>query len=131
MTRIDLKPVIQDEAAQRFFKYLEEEEFKTTFCENCGKAIFPPKIFCPDCLESNMSWIDLPREGVLYAFTFQDASFRCAFPDTLGMVELEGMGRILTRIDAPMEELSIGMRVELGFFTSADGLALHQFVPKS
>jgi uncharacterized OB-fold protein len=128
---MDFRPTMQDEAARKFFKYLEEEEFKTTFCENCQKAVFPPKLVCPDCLETSMRWVDLPRQGILYAFTFQDASFRCAFPDTLGMVELEGFGRILTRIDAPMEQLRIGMPVKLGFFTSADGLALHQFEIKS
>jgi hypothetical protein len=124
---MDFMPTMQDEAARQFFKYLEGDEFKTTFCEKCGRAFFPPKVICPDCLQSDIRWVDLPREGTLYAFTFQDRSFRCAFPDTLGIVELEGIGRILTRIDAPMEELHIGMQVKLSFFTSDDGLRLHQF----
>ncbi len=128
---MDWRPEIQDQAADRFFRYLEEGEFKTTFCEDCREVIFPPKVACPRCLKGDISWVNLPREGILYAFTYQDRSFRCAYPEVIGLVELEGVGRILTKIDAAYEELAIGIPVELSFFTSRDGLVLHQFRLKS
>ncbi len=127
---MDWRPEMQDEAAEKFFRYLESREFKTTFCEDCREVIFPPKVVCPRCLQGHISWRDLPREGVVYAFTYQDRSFRCAYPEVIGLVELKGAGRILTKIDAPYDELSIGMPVELSFFTSRDGLVLHQFKVK-
>lgn len=128
---MDSRPFVQDEAAAKFLKLLEEREFKTTYCDRCKRVVFPPKVVCPFCLEETSRWVDLPREGVLYAFTYQEAGFRCAYPEVLGLVELEGIGRILTRVDAPFEELNIGMPVELDFFTSADGLTLHQFRPRA
>jgi uncharacterized OB-fold protein len=80
-------------------------------------------------LGEDLEWVDMPREGTLLAFTQQADAIRCRKPDVLGLVELEGIGNVVTRIDAPLEELSIGMRVAMGTWTSLDGVALHQFRP--
>jgi uncharacterized OB-fold protein len=84
---------------------------------------------CPSCLGEEMEWVDLPREGTLLAFTQQSDAIRCRKPDVVGLVELEGIGNVVTRIDAPFEGLSIGLRVAFDTWTSPDGVVLHQFRP--
>jgi uncharacterized OB-fold protein len=126
---MDTRPYMQDRAAEEFFSRLERGEFQTTRCSSCGEIHYPPHVVCPSCLGEDMEWVDLPREGTLLAFTQQADAIRCRVPDVLGLVELEGIGNVITRIDAPFEELRIGMKVTFDTWTSMDGVALHQFRP--
>lgn len=116
-----------DEAVQKFYRDLKRREFRTTRCRACGNTALPPRMFCPACFGVDVEWIDLPRRGTLFAFTQQDRSLRFSKPDVVGVVELPRAGRLLTRIDAPYEELAIGMEVELDFLDISEGQTLHQF----
>ncbi|MDI6830277.1 MAG: OB-fold domain-containing protein [Actinomycetota bacterium] len=126
---MDTRPYMQDRAAEEFFSRLEKGEFKTTRCRACGVTHYPPRVVCSSCLGEEMEWVDLPREGTLVAFTQQRDAIRCRRPDVLGIVELEDIGNVFTRIDAALEELRIGMRVAFDTWTSPDGVPLHQFRP--
>lgn len=118
-----------DEASKEFYRLLKGREFKTTRCKGCGNVALPPRPFCPACFGTDVEWIDLPRRGKLYAFTQQERSLRFSKPDVIGLVELEGAGRLLTRIDAAYEELAIDMEVEVDFLDVSEGQTLHQFRP--
>jgi uncharacterized OB-fold protein len=118
-----------DQAVQEFYRRLKAREFKTTRCRKCGEIALPPRDFCPVCFASDVEWIDLPRRGTLYAFTQQERSLRFGKPDVIGVVELPGAGRLLTRILAPLESLSIGMKVEVDFLDVSGQETLHQFRP--
>ena len=118
-----------DEAAQEFYRLLKERQFKTTRCKACGEAALPPRMFCPVCFKADVEWIELPRKGVLFAFTQQERSLRFGKPDVIGVVDLPGVGRLLTRIDAHFESLAIGMEVEMDFLDVSDEQTLHQFRP--
>jgi uncharacterized protein len=126
---MDTRPYMQDRAAEDFFALLERGEFKSTRCRYCCVTHYPPRVLCPLCLDEDLEWVDLPREGTLVAFTQQEAAIRCRKPDVLGLVELEGIGNVFTRIDAPFEELHIGQKVVFDTWTSHDGVALHHFRP--
>jgi uncharacterized OB-fold protein len=76
-------------------------------------------------------WVKAPRRGTLYAFTKQGIGLRFA-RNVLGVVELaleDAPARILTRIDAQLADLRIGMTMELDFIDAGDGVLLHQFRP--
>ena len=118
-----------DEAVREFYRCLKNREFRTTRCKTCGDVALPPRMFCPACFGTDIEWIDLSRRGALFAFTQQERSLRFARPDVIGVVELPGAGRLLTRIDAPFEDLSIGMEVELDFLDVSENQTLHQFRP--
>ncbi|MDI6873675.1 Zn-ribbon domain-containing OB-fold protein [Candidatus Solincola sp.] len=126
---MDTRPYMQDRAAEEFFSKLAEGRFQSTRCSGCGTLHYPPRVVCPECLGEELEWVDLPREGTLLAFTWQEAAMRCRKPDVLGLVELEGVGHVFTRIDAPYEDLHIGQRVTFDTWTSPDGLVLHHFRP--
>ena len=126
---MDTRPYMQDRAAEEFFSRLKEGSFQSTRCTACGTIHYPPHILCPVCLADDLVWVDLPREGELIAFTWQEGALRCRKPDVLGVVELEGVGNVFTRIDAPYEDLSIGQRVVFDTWEAPDGVTLHQFRP--
>jgi uncharacterized protein len=126
---MDTKPYMQDKAAEEFFSRLKEGSFQSTRCRPCGKTLYPPRLLCPHCLDKDLEWVDLPRQGTLIAFSQQEGAVRCRKPDVIGVVELEGVGNVFTRIDAPFESLTIGDRVTFDTWESPDGVVLHQFRP--
>lgn len=118
-----------DAASRQFYELLKAGKYQSTRCKECGDATFPPRTFCPICFSSKVEWKDLPSEGTLYAFTQQDRSLRFPKPDVIGLVELEGVGLILSHIRAPLESLAIGQRVRVEFLKISDTLTLHAFAP--
>jgi len=97
-----------------FWEALEDDRFLIQACEDCGQAYFPPAPVCPECHADSVEWVESSAEGELYAFTKQHqtaAGFDS--PIVLGTVELAEGPRVLVRIDADYDELSIGAPIEL------------------
>lgn len=119
-----------DEATKEFYANLKKRKFTTTRCKKCKKVFFPPREFCPHCLSNNLEWIELSGKGKLYAFTQQERSIRFPKPDVVGLIELdEKVGKVFTRIDAQLEELKIGQKMQISFINISDEITLHQFKP--
>ena len=116
-----------DDTCQQYYRHLRDREFKSTRCNDCEDIDYPPRNFCPSCHSSDVGWTDLPREGTIYAFTHNDRSFRFMPPDVVGLVELEGVGKILTHIVGDLGDLAIGQRVALEFHEISDELVVHRF----
>ncbi len=120
---------LEDSAALRFYDELQNDRFVTTRCKRCALVFFPPRIICPDCLGEKIEWVRLSGRGRLYAFTQQHQSLAHSKPQVVGIVDLEGArGRIFSIIDAPWEELEIGLPVRIDFFESPFGFKMHKFV---
>ncbi|MBI4576189.1 MAG: OB-fold domain-containing protein [Planctomycetes bacterium] len=118
-----------DGGSGEFYRRLAEGRFQSTRCLCCGRTAFPPRPFCPGCGAGEVEWADLPRRGRLHAFTQQGRALRFLRPEVLGLVELEGVGLVLSRIDAPFEALSLGQELEVAFLPVGGGVVLHQFRP--
>ncbi len=117
-----------DSAAEKFYSFLQNREFKIPKCQSCGAIQFPPRRFCPLCYSENLVWVDVPKSGRIYSFTNQKRALRFTYPDVIGFVEIEGVGRILTKIEG--EDLKIGDKVELDFVEVDGGIILHKFVKR-
>lgn len=79
-----------------------------------------------------MSWVDLSGRGTLHAFSQNHQALFFGKPDVIGLVDLEeGCGRILSRIDAPIETLRIDQPLVVDFLELPENLVLHQFRPAS
>lgn len=116
-----------DSATRKFYEFLKEKKFKTTRCKACGATEFPPRKFCTKCYSEDVEWIDIPEKGKVLAFTTQKRAIRFFEPDIIGFVEIEGIGRILTKIEG--ENLQIGDTIYLDFIES-DGIILHRFIKR-
>ncbi len=83
-----------------------------------------------------MEWIDLPREGTIFAFTAVYAGaplgMEADVPFVVAVVELDGVPlKIVGRIDdAGYEDLKIGDPVSLKVIELQDGRVWFRFVPK-
>ena len=123
-------PGADEAAAVRFYRELSERRLCFPRCARCRRTFVPPRSRCSRCFARELEWAHAPREGTLYAFTWQHVGLRFTKPDVLGVVELaleDGPARILTRIDAGITDLVIGMRVFLDFVDLGEGVVLHQF----
>jgi hypothetical protein len=118
-----------DRATAEYHARLRARRFQSTRCDVCARVVWPPRMFCPRCGGDGVRWVDLPSRGTLYAFSQQARGLRFMTPDVLGLVELPGVGRVFTRIDAPIEALRIDQPVVLDFLDVGEGLVLHQFRP--
>jgi uncharacterized OB-fold protein len=116
-----------DDATKRYYEWLRNGEFKSTHCTSCDETVYPPREFCPFCHGRDIEWVDLPREGTLYAFTTQGRSFRLMSPDVIGLVELEGVGKILTHIRGELATMRIGQRVAFEPHEISDELVVPRF----
>ncbi|MBI3185696.1 MAG: OB-fold domain-containing protein [Myxococcales bacterium] len=118
-----------DSASEEFYRRLKAQRLCTTRCDQCGEAAFPPRSFCPYCHSRQIHWFELPRRARLYAFTQQGRSLRFIAPEVIGLVDVEGLGRILSRIDAPLEGLRIGQELEVAFQELTPEIWVHHYRP--
>jgi len=120
-----------------FFQHLKEGRLTTTKCAGCGAVLWQPRVVCPDCNGDRMEWVDLPREGRIYAFTAVYAGAPLGMegdvPFVVAVVELDGSPlKVVARIDgARYEDLAIGDRVSLKVVDLPDGRVWFRFVPST
>jgi uncharacterized OB-fold protein len=115
------------EAAREFYRRLaEEKQLATTRCDRCGLTRFPPLGRCPAC-GGQTAWVELPREGRLYAFTTQETALRFRAPAVLALAEV-GAVVVPGIAHPPYAELAIGQPVRVEPAPEPDtGLMLLEF----
>ena len=100
-----------DTRIHQFYENLRAGELTTTRCEDCGAIHYPPRVVCPECMGEDLSYVDLPERGELFAFS-----------------EVRAGAPLSARIDdARSDDLSIGDEVELKVI-EIDGPADHERV---
>jgi len=118
-----------------FFENLKAGRLTTTKCAGCGTVLWQPRVVCPRCNGDAMEWVDLPKEGALFAFTVVLAGAPLGMekdvPFVVAVVQLDGSPiRVVARIDdAAYEDLHIGDPVALRVIRLPDGRAWFRFAP--
>lgn len=117
--------------AKKYWEGLKKRKLKAQKCNECGEVFFPPRARCPECSSKELSWVELSGRGELYSWSeIHVPSLALEKPYILGIIDLkEGVGRIITRIDAKSEELKIGMKMEIGYVDVEEDLTLCIFKP--
>ena len=119
-----------------FFENLKAGRLTTTKCAGCGALLWQPRVVCPKCNGDVMEWIDLPKDGTLYAFTAVMAGAPLGMekdvPFVVGVVQLDGVPlKVVARVDgAKYEDLHLGDAVALRVIVLPDGRAWFRFAPK-
>jgi uncharacterized OB-fold protein len=95
---------------------LAEGRIRATRCTGCGHVEFPPRSDCPGCGGEGFEWVDISGKGRLVTYTTIHAAptgFGDRTPYTIGVIDLEGGGRLLSWVqDVPEEELVVGMEFQ-------------------
>lgn len=106
-------------------------------CAACGTNSFPPRAFCPACLDDGPHAVrPLARTGSVFSYTVvHQAPGGRRTPYVLGLVDLEADAvRVLAQIDVPAEAARIGLRVGLVLkqVDSAEGVPVlnYAFAPE-
>ena len=100
-----------------------------SLCSNCGYHAFPALNTCPRCCGTSVEEVQLHRRGTLWTWTKQhfmppsppysgpEDSWETFRPFLLGMVELPGQCRVISRLLVEDESaIAIGMEMELTLF---------------
>ena len=106
-----IAPKIWREIPQRY-------RYEAVKCKGCKRVFFPPRIVCP-CGSRTFEPVTLKRTGTVLTYTIirvPPSQFKEESPYAMGIVELDGGGRITAQIvDCDFDQIAIGMRVRMEF----------------
>jgi len=112
----------------KFWEGLKNRKLLAPKCKDCGEVFFPPRGFCPKCFSENIEWVELSGKGKLHSWT--EVHYLTPKPYILGVIELaEGIGRMISRVEAKPEELRIDMPMKIDFIDVSDKLTLFIWKP--
>ena len=124
-------PAVNEET-QAFWDATVEGRFLLRRCVN-GHVIWYPRSLCPVCKTTDVEWVDASGRGVVYSFTVVRKSrgpYAGAAPYVVAYVELDEGPRVLTNlVDVDVDEVAIGMPVEVVWHDTGEGSALYRFAP--
>jgi uncharacterized OB-fold protein len=132
---LDLFPLEEEKQTRlaAFYRNLREGRLTTTKCRADGTLAWPPRVVCPTCHTSELDWVDLPRDGRIYAFSAvlvgAPLGMESEVPFVVGLVEIPDVPfRLFGRIvGTPWQECRIGQRVRAEPYDLADGRVFYRF----
>lgn len=103
-------------------------------CRRCRTLWHPPMPVCPDCRTGDYQWISVSGRGNVFSFTIvhhaAHVAVKARTPYLVALVALdEGVRLVANILNCPMEQVTIGMAVQVTFQEIAPGVILPQFEP--
>ena len=105
-------------AGSKFLTELRDNgKFMATKCNKCGYVMMPPRIFCEECFDDDVEWVEVGNKGVIQTFAvsyFSTDGKRLSDPWMLAIVKLDKSdGGLVVRLDGVQpNDVKIGMKVE-------------------
>ena len=102
-------------------------------CRDCGTYVFIPQPVCTSCMGDGLEWVESTGRGTVYSFTRVHRPPRPAFevPYAVAIVELEEGWYMLTNIvECPVDDVEVGMPVEVTFRRMSEEISLPLFRPR-
>jgi uncharacterized OB-fold protein len=99
-----------------FIDYLEKGQVMGTRCKECGKAFFPPRSDCYQCLPGEMEWFEVSGSGKLVTYSkleYAPIGFEGDVPYCIALLDY-GDYKVFGRLDRdlPEQEISVGMEMK-------------------
>lgn len=131
---LPLRFIISVERIRKFFEGLAEGKVLATRCKKTGKIYFPPQVDCPDAPDSEVEWVELPREGELVTYTIiyvKPYSFGHYKDYTVGIARLTNGVQVLAWVrETDPKKLRVGMKVRLEVVKrEPEGYLTYELVP--
>jgi uncharacterized OB-fold protein len=127
-------PDPSDPVAGPFWEGLASRELRAQRCQECGTYRLPAVPLCPACLASAHEWTEIDAAGRLWSFVVYRRALATPFSDDIpyavGIVELQHGLHLLSRIDAPVDQIAIGDRMVARYDDVAPGVSLLTWVPE-
>jgi uncharacterized OB-fold protein len=91
---------------------LAEGRFCAQRCTACDRAVFPPRVLCPNCGDRRLEFQLLSGLGSVYSTTVVRARSADGGPYNLALIDLDEGVRIMSRVEGlDPGDVEIGMRV--------------------
>lgn len=123
-----------DGVSAPFWQAARQHRLVAPKCKQCGKVFFYPRAVCPFDWNSDLEWVELSGQGVIYTYTVVRQAAHPAFaervPYVLALVDLAEGIRIMSNVVARPEAVQIGMPVAVRFEDIDQEVSLPFFVPK-
>jgi len=105
-------------AIGRFLREIKAGKIIGTKCDNCGRIVVPPRIFCEQCFRPVNKWVDLPDTGTVNTYSVSHIATdttRLKTPVIPAVIEIDGTsnaGFLHVLGDVTPSSVKIGMRVK-------------------
>lgn len=99
-----------------FAVHLKDGRLMASVCDECETLSFPPRADCPECMSGSFHFKELNGRGVVYTYSTVAAAptgFDDIAPYTVAVVDLEEGGRLLAWTGDTIDEVEIGMPVQV------------------
>jgi uncharacterized protein len=133
------KPLPQINAVTRpFWDAAALGRLRMQCCRDCGAFTWPPRPACSECGSTELAWTELSGRGSVYSFTVirqvvggaAAKAFEPDIPYVVAWIDLaEGPRLVSNVIDCPIEQVTIGMAVEVLFEQASEDIWLPKFRP--
>ena len=122
-----------DSDTRPFWEATKRNELLIQYCPQCSTYQFYPRVVCKNCL-SDVEWVVSSGRGTVYSFSVVHKVFNPEFKDKvpyiLALISLDEGPRMMTNlIGVAIEDVRIGMSVEVDFSKSFGEYNLVQFIP--
>lgn len=103
-------------------------------CRSCVRPQFYPRYFCTECA-GDVDWIEASGRGEVHSFTIvrQNGTppFDTLVPYVLALIELdEGVRMMGNIVDVAIDDVHIGMPVQVTFTRETDDIVLPMWRPR-
>lgn len=136
MTEAPRKPLpLPTPETQPFWDGLKAHELRIQRCQDCGRAYFYPRPFCPRCFSWNVTWFVASGRARLHTYEVihrAAPAFAADAPYVLAVVELEEGPRMLTNIVGAEPEpagLPVDMPLQIEYDDVSEAITLPKFRP--
>jgi uncharacterized OB-fold protein len=124
----------QNELYRPYWEYARRGEWRLQRCASCGHYIHFPKPGCPRCASTDLEWARMSGRGVVGSFIlvrYLDAPGfdRPYIVAQVSPAEQESVRVLCNILECALEDVHIGMPVQVTFETIRDGWVLPQFRP--
>ncbi len=128
------RPLLGD-LNRHFWGALRDHRLEVQVCEACAALRFPIGPVCPVCLSDRYGWRELSGRGTILSWVVfrraYDPAFEDDVPYNVALIELqEGVRMFSNIVGAELDEIDVGMEVEVVFDDVAPDLTLPRFAPR-
>jgi uncharacterized protein len=121
-----------DRALAPFFAAAKDHRLVVQRCARCGTLRFPPRELCTSCLSTDVTWAEVSGRGQIFSFNVMHQVYHPAFakdvPYAVVVVKLLEEPKMISNVvDCPVDEIYIGMPVEVVFERMSDEITLPKF----
>ena len=127
---------LADEASTGFWEAAKADRLDIQRCTRCHRWNHAPSLACPGCGSFELAYETVSGKGTLFSWTvLQEApapGFRHMLPLIVGVVELAEQPHLVLAaniLETRVDELKLGMPLEVVFEKVTDEVTLPQFRP--